>query len=63
MLLIFKDLKKVLSFFPSLPGLSKRLSAKTRIEIGQSRGKGLDYPVESDADLGEESLRPDNDNH
>ncbi len=61
MLLIFKDLKKVLSFFPSLPGLIGRLGRLA--EERQSRGKGLDYPVESDADLREESLRPDNDNH
>jgi hypothetical protein len=31
--------------------------------IGQSRQKELDYPVKSDADLREESLRPDNDKY
>jgi hypothetical protein len=29
---------------------------------GTIQRKGLDYPVKSDADLREESLRPDNDN-
>jgi hypothetical protein len=68
-LLIFKYLVNLFrSTFPSFPdmlarrffgGLARRLFGG----IGESREKGLDYPVKSEADLCEESLRPDNDNH
>ena len=52
MLLIIQTKRYLISLVLSLPNL-----------LGQSRKKELDYPVKSDADLHEESLRPYNDNH
>ena len=62
MLLIFKDLKSCLRFFVSvIARLDRSPQATRRGEAIQK--KELDYPVKSDADLREESLRPDNDKH
>jgi hypothetical protein len=53
MLLIFNDPKSYLRSFGSVIAQLDWAIQK----------KQLDYPVKSDADLREESLRPDNDNH
>jgi hypothetical protein len=57
MLFILKHLKKRLLSFAVFFA-----SVIPRLDRGIQR-KAMDYPVKSDADLREESLRPDNDNH
>ena len=62
MLLIIEDIKSYLRFFVSvIARLDRSPWATRRGEAIQK--KELDYPVKSDADLREESLRPDNDKH
>jgi hypothetical protein len=61
MLLIIQHLKSYsISFSSVIAQLDFDVSSVERLGNPE---KELDYPVKSDADLREESLRPDNDNH
>jgi len=64
MLLIIEDIKSYLRFFVSV--IARLVEATLSEDSHRDRAiqkKELDYPVKSDADLREESLRPDNDKH
>jgi len=50
------------NFRQNIRRLKPATTLRHSLLIGQS-GKKLDYPVKSDADLREESLRPYNDKH